>query len=355
MAKTRWQRSRDALAGGVCAGAAEKLGIDAVVARIFAVLLCLMTLGVGAIAYLVLWAYLPLAPERPLPVDVKPREATSETYGAVDIAPGAHRATGLESAGAVDSSADAVRRELYASAGHEPPTPPLAARAAAAAVASSIAAGASPAGSFASTPKASSAAGVPVAPPDASAPRSPADPAAPSSSMGSSLRKRFKALPFLRTIVLWMCFAAAFVGLLRLLGFVIHGSDWWRFWPMFFSLSGIAVMVVPGRRGVRTAHAVSGWFMIVAGTVILPMSVGLVRWASLVPWLASLWPVLVLSVALLAAAWIRRSWPWAFVAGALFTLFCVVGLLLFAEPGSVPFVIVDLPLGRDVVIVYPFR
>ena len=63
MTGKRWQRSRDAVAGGVCAGLADVLGIDAVVVRILAVLLCLITVGLGAVVYIVLWVLMPLAPE----------------------------------------------------------------------------------------------------------------------------------------------------------------------------------------------------------------------------------------------------------------------------------------------------
>ena len=120
-------------------------------------------------------------------------------------------------------------------------------------------------------------------------------------------------------------------------------------------MSGIAVMAVPGKQGVRMAHAVTGWFLVAAGSVVLPMSVGLVRWMSLGPWLAALWPLALFAIAFLVVAWMRRSWPWALGAGVLFTAFCVFGLLLFAEPGATPSVVLDLPLGRDVEIVYPFK
>lgn len=337
MAQRRWQRSRDALAGGVCAGVADVLGIDAVVVRILVVLLCLMTLGLGVVAYLVAWAALPLAPEEPSPVDVKPHEATSETYGAIDVGPGG-------GAGAASSSDVAARRDVYAPVGHVPPQPPLGAQAAAAAVASRIAAGVEPAGDHpAAAPAPASA---------ATAPSSASGFSRHDSAAGS--RKRPTLPPIARSLALWACFAAAFVGLLRLLGFIVQGASWWRFWPLFFVLSGIAVMAVPGKQGLRMAHAVTGWFLVVAGSVVLPMSLGLVRWMSLASWTMALWPLALFAAAFLAIAWARRSWPWALGAGVLFTAFCVGGLLLFAEPGAVPSIILDLPLGRDIEISYPF-
>ena len=341
MTKRRWQRSRDAVAGGVCAGFADILGVDAVVVRILAVLLCLMTAGLGVIVYIVLWMRMPLAPEDPLPLDVKPHEATSETYGAIDIALDEGPAKGASAPSKTDVAA---RRDVYAAAGHVPPQPPLGAQAAAAAVASRIAAGVSPTGDY--------------PPPSASAvPEGVVAESAPASADSTPVapRKVLALSPVARSLLLWAFLAVAFVGLLRLLGLVVQGASWWRFWPLFFVLSGIAVMAVPGKKGVRMAHAVTGWFMVMAGIVVLPMSVGLVRWMSLAPWLAALWPLALFAIAFLVVAWMRRSWPWALGAGVLFAVFCVVGLLLFAEPGATPSIILDLPLGRDVEIAFGFE
>lgn len=354
MAERRWQRSRDAVAGGVCAGLADVIGVDAAVVRILVVLLSLMTVGVGAVAYLVLWAALPLAPVEPSPLDVEPHAATSETYGAIDVAAN-------EAAAGASSAADvSARRDVYAAAGHVPPQPPLAAQAAAAAVASRIAAGSAFEGEHpAAAPQPGAHPVTEAVPHPAEAAPAPAAPAAPASEAPRSAsalkpRRRPTLSPVARSLLLWACFAVAFVGLLRLMGLVVQGTSWWRFWPLFFVLSGIAVMAVPGKQGLRMAHAVTGWFLVVAGSVVLPMSVGLVRWASLAAWTTALWPLAVFAVAFLAIAWARRQWLWALGAGVLFTAFCLLGLVMFAEPGEVPSVVLDLPLGRAFEITYPF-
>ena len=153
---------------------------------------------------------------------------------------------------------------------------------------------------------------------------------------------------------MWACFALAFIGIMRLVGFAMEGASWWRLWPLFFSLSGISIIAVPGKRTLRMAHAMTGWVLLIAGSVTLPMSLGLVRWASLGPWCATLWPLALLAAVCLAVGWLRRSWPWSLAAGVMFTLFLVGGLILFAQPGAVDAVVLNLPLGRDVVFAYPF-
>ena len=332
MGITRMKRSRDAVAGGVCAGFAERLDVDPAVVRIFCVLLCIMTAGVGVIAYAVLWVVLPKEPEPSDLLDVSPHEVASETYGA-GVSPPSSCAS---------SASSAASRGVYAVSAHEPPTPPLAARAAATAVASHLEAG----GSVQHLPSDFAASFDAVtATPEVSAGVVPAEPK----------RSAISQLPRpVKTVILWACFAVAFVGLLRLLGFVVQGAEWWRFWPLFFSLSGVSVIAVPGKPTLRMAHAMTGVSMLAAGTVVLPMSVGLVAWASLIPWLMELWPVLLLAVICLTVGWTRRSWPWALAGGLLFSAFCVGGLLLFAEPGPVQSVIVSLPFSRDLVFSYPF-
>ena len=381
MSGGRLQRSQNAMAGGVCAGIAERLGVDAVVVRTLVVVLCLMTCGLGVLVYVIMWLALPLAPDQPHPVDVQPHEVSSETYGEVGapsryVRPSRVHGTSADKQGEQASAARDVapRSDIYTAAGHEPPMPPLAARAAAAMVASQLSAGVSlsafedarsvtagetagrfegafhgrvvPEGQGAREPQGDVA--------RADEPQTGAAEAVQSPS-GETPPPRGSSLPALaRTALLWICFAAAFVGLLRLLGFFVQGTSWWRFWPMFFVLAGIAVMVVPGKPGVRMARAITGWCLFVAGFVVLPMSVGLVRWASLLPWLCTLWPFLVCALAFLTVGWIKRSWHWALAAGVLFTVFCVAGLLVYAEPGFATSVVVNLPLGRTLEFTYPF-
>ena len=88
-------RSQNACLGGVCAGLAERFDLDPIVVRILAILIAVVTLGLGALAYIVLWAALPLGPPQRTLYDVSPEQAESSAYGCVDCAP---RADGDNSA-----------------------------------------------------------------------------------------------------------------------------------------------------------------------------------------------------------------------------------------------------------------
>ena len=83
MADRQLYRSRNAVLGGVCAGIAERIDADAIVVRIFAVLLACVTFGLAVIAYAVLWVRLPLEPEGPEPFEVMPENAESNVFGAI--------------------------------------------------------------------------------------------------------------------------------------------------------------------------------------------------------------------------------------------------------------------------------
>lgn len=84
--KLQLSRSQNACLGGVCAGLAEHFDLDPIVVRILAILIAAITLGLGAIVYIVLWAVLPLGPPQYTPFDVSPEQAESIAYGCVDCA-----------------------------------------------------------------------------------------------------------------------------------------------------------------------------------------------------------------------------------------------------------------------------
>jgi phage shock protein C len=51
------------MVAGICAGAAEYFGIDVTLIRVMVAVVCILTGGVGVLAYLVAWAIIPEAGE----------------------------------------------------------------------------------------------------------------------------------------------------------------------------------------------------------------------------------------------------------------------------------------------------
>lgn len=76
----RLYRVSDGVIGGVCAGVAEYFDIEPILTRILAVGLTVASGGLLGIAYLALWAILPVKSEVDSVIDVEPEKVHSETY-----------------------------------------------------------------------------------------------------------------------------------------------------------------------------------------------------------------------------------------------------------------------------------
>ena len=98
---SKLMRARNSAMAGVCAGLAEYFDLDTIVVRILAVLICLITGPLGLIAYLVLWAAIPLEPERARPFDITPERAESNTLGNVAVGMTASLRAGVATAGSI--------------------------------------------------------------------------------------------------------------------------------------------------------------------------------------------------------------------------------------------------------------
>lgn len=106
-------KGHDRVIAGVCSGIAERLDVDAVVARVTAIVLAVCTAGLVVIPYIVLAIVLPAPQVEDEPVDVDPLAITSDRYRHVADKP----------AGRPASDNYGVR----ADSGHRPPRPPEAA------------------------------------------------------------------------------------------------------------------------------------------------------------------------------------------------------------------------------------
>jgi len=53
------RRTHDKMLGGVCAGLADYLGVDATLVRVLTVLAAFFSLGTVVVAYVVAWALMP--------------------------------------------------------------------------------------------------------------------------------------------------------------------------------------------------------------------------------------------------------------------------------------------------------
>ena len=90
-----------------------------------------------------------------------------------------------------------------------------------------------------------------------------------------------------------------------------------------------------------------------AGVVLVLMSLDVIGWRSIEFMLVGLWPLLLIMVGLLLLGGALKSPLLTLLAGACFAVFCVVGLVWYAVPGSIEHVVISAPYGRDYYIEMP--
>lgn len=323
----RLYRSREALVGGVCAGVAEYFDIDPIVVRILAVVLTLASAGALGVAYIALWAILPLSPDQTAPVDVRPESVRSDTYGSVyyeaTVAPAQ---ASSQSAPVRDAHAvHADPSQTYAASGHIPPEPPA---------------------SYADAWQAHAPSPVPPASPiPPSSPQTPASPAG-----DASVDQTDPASKKSVRVALWFGFVCLFVGFSALLGHFIEGVSWWQFWPLLFIIAGIGNLVIPVPCGKRMSRFVSGLMQLAVGSVLLAMTLRIITFSSILPMVENLWPLLVMMIGFFILAGALKNPLLELLAGACFVAFCVIGLIWFAVPGSTEYLTVEIPFKEIVTI-----
>lgn len=184
-------KGRDRAIAGVCAGIAERLDADAVVVRVTAIVLALCTAGLVIIPYIVLAIVLPAPQAEDEPVDVDPLAITSDRYRHVANVSGGRSA----------SDDYGVR----ADSGHRPPRPP-------------------------------EAAARPVGGDLHATPPHPTE------------RDRRRSALRIRGIVVF-ALAAAFTVLFAVAAYLfvsnVPGVRFSGFWPLFFLVAGMVVLVCP--------------------------------------------------------------------------------------------------------------
>lgn len=81
--KTLYRDPKHAIIAGVCAGIAERLDVDLILARVAAIVAFVMTLGLVSFVYLALWTVLPVRVSQSGFVDVVPSSVRSEYFDKV--------------------------------------------------------------------------------------------------------------------------------------------------------------------------------------------------------------------------------------------------------------------------------
>lgn len=324
----RLYRSRDSLIGGVCAGVAEYFDIDPIIVRILAAFFAIASLGTFILVYFLLWVVLPLAPDANNPVDVQPESVHSETYGPVSYEEYETREKERNSTPfGSQPTAGYTGAVGYAGAGHIPPEPPTSY------------ASQQPGSMPPQQPPFSAYAQTQAYAPNTTVPHAAGEPVSAEPASGKSVRA-----------ALWFGFFCLAIGLSALLGHFVEGVEWWQFWPLFVVIIAIGKIVIPARRGHRMEQFVSGLMMLATGGVLLLMSLDAISFRSIEPMVRHLWPLLIMMVGFFILAGALKFSVLRLCGGLCFIAFCAIGLIWLSIPGSVDFIVFDIPFRESLMI-----
>jgi phage shock protein C len=312
LAGKRLERSSHGYIGGVCAGLASYWNLDPLVIRIIAVVGAFLSLGVIALAYLLLWAVLPLSSDGDShPFDVEPEEVQSDTYGCVDCEQARGKGSDISARTAAAYAAmQASRQGRYVGISHTPPPAP-------ASYAQACADG--------SIYYQSKAIDAKIYETIMAGTASEIEDEVESGEGENHPIKLFFAVVAGLAIVF---FLAALIISSR-----IAGSEWWQFWPLAFCVAGLGIMIVPVWSGHFLSRVVTGIFVFAIGVMLLPMSVGIISWQTLTNMVLNMWPFLFASGFLLALGIGRQSKAAWVAAACCFVFFAIGGVWLFGLPG----------------------
>ena len=369
-------RTRGSLIGGVCAGIADYFNIDPIIVQILTVLLTVVTGGLFAIVYLVLWVIVPAAPDSNEPVEVHPHDVHSETYGQVPYYQVKQKEGTPTSR--LQASQPSVPYDPSSGVAHVPPTPPTgregaagpsatraheAPQAYAASKAPGTGAGAyTPPQGYAPMPGQTPPQGyAPMpgqAPPQGYTPL-PGQAYAPNPS-GAFPEQSMPPAPGTVPVsepgagivsgALWFGFFLLFIGIVALFGMFVSNIAWWQFWPLILVISGIGMMVVPGRKTRRMEHFVNGLMLFAFGVSALTMSLDIVSVSSLPEIFSDLWPMLLIMCGFFVLGTAMKSPLCILLGGFVFVAFCFIGIGWFSTPGLTNTVLLSLPFGQSYIL-----
>ncbi len=296
-------RSDDCVVAGVCAGIAEYCDIDPVIVRILAVLLCLSTLGLAILVYVVLWLVLPrrlnvvdtIACDtcvKDVPALIEASPATS-TEGDFACTPSAE-----ESQEAQQEAWDAAAWNYAQEAARQ----------------------------MAHTKRFGSATHYEVV-----ARRSQARIRGEGQRLGRSVY-----------LMVWAGVVVLFIGIAALISGLADEVAWWQMWPCLVTLGGLVIMVVPSSL-TPLMRLACGIVLLISGPLLLLISVGLLSWYTLPHAFEELWPLLVIALGVFIISCALKNDLLVLMSALCVTAVIVAGLTIYAVGGPLSHITMHIP------------
>ena len=126
---------------------------------------------------------------------------------------------------------------------------------------------------------------------------------------------------------------------------LVSGSQWWQFWPVMLIIVGLCLIVVPIRgRFEGLWHALGIMVTSIAAT-LLPITLGMLSWATLLVAFQDLWPFFVVAAIMLVLGLKRNINALMFAAAFCVAAFCLIALMAYGVPGDTQGPVLEMPEG----------
>lgn len=145
---------------------------------------------------------------------------------------------------------------------------------------------------------------------------------------------------------LMILFLVASIGVAPL----VPGTQWWQFWPVCLLMLGLCLIIIPVPTRFEAFWHACGIVLTSASASILPMSLGIMSWGTVSCAFGSLWPLVIIAVALLVLGLYRSHDALVLGSAFCFVAFCVAGLAFCGVPGELESLFVLMPSGHSMQI-----
>ncbi len=131
---------------------------------------------------------------------------------------------------------------------------------------------------------------------------------------------------------------------------LVPGTQWWQFWPIGLVMAGLCLIIIPVRTRYEALWHVAGVIITSLAASMLPMSLGIMSWSTVLCAFERMWPIVAVSLALFAIGMTRRNDGLLLLAAVGVVAFCVLGTTLCVVPGEIESLLFSMPSGSSIKI-----
>ena len=155
-------------------------------------------------------------------------------------------------------------------------------------------------------------------------------------------------------LCVWLGSGLLAVDAALLFDYLVEGIVWWQLWPVLCLVSGLVLMVVPSKKGSFARRFSCGLVVVAASVVMLFISIGILDSVSVLYAMAKLWPIALIMAGLVVMNVSFHDQMFDFGLALCVIVACVAMCTVFAIPGPLEQVAVNLPFGPRIYHINPW-